>query len=147
MLSFPFFEKISGTGASSSVAVASSSSSMDLFFPCAFEDPAVAGISLLDLLTSVSLVAVPAAGMRKFRIRLKRQGDDHTWVESVDSFRLILFYGGRLGKEHWPFKQEAFVRGRMTFSPALKNLDLSGGRTEGVASNPIRLLVPDRVVF
>ena len=125
-------------GASSSVAVASSSSSNALFFPVAFEDPlaAIPIISAFMLLAVLSLTVVtpvdivfegPAipipsvsvlsasmdalAAVSDIREWLQNNMNSRTWVKGLDGVCLILFIGGRLGKESWFFKQEALVRG------------------------------------
>lgn len=128
-------------GASSSVAVASPSSSNALFFPSAFEDPAV-----FELLTMPTFVSLVLAATCEIRPRLKTQRDVHTWMKCLDGIFLILLCGGQLRKENRPFKQKALIRRRSTFSTSFKNFDLGGGRAEGVSGNPIRLFVFDRVM-
>ena len=59
---FFFLVVLSGTGPSSSVAVASSSSSMALFFPSLFKDVDGTGISRFELLMSFEWDAFDEAG-------------------------------------------------------------------------------------
>ena len=132
------------TGASSSVAVASSSLSIALFFPSVFEDPAVAPGPGFNLAMEFSLTAAAVYGIS---LSYKGQQDGHTWMKCMDSIHLICFRGGQLGKESWLFEEKAFVRRRAPFSLLFKDLDLGNSRTEGIAHNPICLLVFDRVVL
>ena len=118
-----------------SSSVASTCSSTALFLPSAFEEPA----------SIIGLLAALTAEWQRLVLR-SRARHDFTWVEHVDSSRLILLLGRELREGGRPFKQEGLVARWVSFGCTLKDLDLGGRCAEGVTRDTICAFVSDGIV-